>query len=130
MDDAVKALDAVLAGTEPLTEEQVDKAQYVIMKRAWNASREHRDVAEKLAKAEADAAKAYLDAHAESLAMHEERRVAHHDTVARLAAADAEGEALMYRMVERSLRKEMELLESLTSSLQTQKKSFRLEHAA
>lgn len=125
MTDSVKALDAALADTEPLTEEQVDRSLRLVQRRAWEASQEYRELTRRLAEAENAAAKAYLTAHSESYALHPDRKVAQHETIAKLAAHEAEAEAVLARLLERSLRKEMELLGSLTSALQTQKKSFR-----
>lgn len=130
MDDSVKALDAALEGTEPLSEEDVARSMRLVSQRAWAARREHHEMAERLAKAESAASRKYLEAHAESFALHPKRRVPEHETIARLAAADEEAEALLARLLHRSLTKELDVLEKLLSVLQTQAKSFRMEHQA
>lgn len=125
MTDPISSLDAALAGTEPLTEDEVARALRIISKRAWDATREHNQLVRRLGDVEAKANHAHDTALAESYVMHPDRRVAHHDAIARLAAEEHRSEADALALMERSLRKEMEVLEKLIGALQTQASSLR-----
>lgn len=125
-DSTIVALDEALAGTEPLTEDEVARSLRIVQRRAWDVAREYSTMPRILADAEAEAARAYLEAHARSVIEHPDRRVGEHENAAKLAALDAENEAVYLRLRERALRKEMELLDKLLSTLQTQSASFRV----
>jgi hypothetical protein len=118
-------LEAVLASTEPLTEDECNRSLRIIARRAWEASQEHRKMTRTLTEAFADSEKAYWSALAESQANHPDRRVGHHEAVAKQAALDKAAHAKGCELLERSLRKEMEVLGSLVSALQSQLKNHR-----
>lgn len=125
-DPTIQALDEALAGTDPLTEDEVARSLRIVQRRSWDVAREYSTMPRILADAEAEAARTFLTAHAESVLNHPERRVGEHENAAKLAALDAENEAVYLRLRERALRKEMELLDKLLSTLQTQSASFRM----
>jgi hypothetical protein len=119
------ALEAALDETAPLTEDEVNKAQRLISRRAWEASREHNLLCQRLGEAQAEAEEVYWTTLDESHAFHPDRRVPHHEAIAKRAALEKAAKANAMELMERSLRKEMEVLEKLISALQTQAKRYR-----
>jgi len=118
-------LEDALRSVEPMTEDDVARTQRLISRRAWEVTREHRQICERLGDANAEAELKYDSALTESYALHHGERgwtVARHEAAARLAASDEKATVFALTLMERSLRREGEILERLASVLQTETK--------
>lgn len=122
---AIATLEAALENTAPLTEDEVGRSLRILSRRAWEATGEHNRICVALGEAHAIAEKQYWDALIVSHEEHADRRVGHHEAVAKQASLDSAALVQSLTLMERSLRKEMEILEKLVSALQTQAKGLR-----
>jgi hypothetical protein len=127
VDPALSALEVALANTEPMTEDEIARSMRLISRRAWESSQEHRTVCTALGKAPAAEQKAYWDALLASQTEHPDRKVGHHEAIARHASLELAATVKGMTLMERSLRKEGETLEKLISALQSQLKSLRVD---